>query len=95
MIGDNMLKVKQGFMLREVSGVYCVVPVGEANKEFKGLIRLNSTAGYMFELMQEGITYDELVEKVLSEYDAPKEQIEHNANNIINALKSHNILEDE
>ena len=35
------MKIKEGFMLRNVADNYIVVPVGKASLEFKGLINLN------------------------------------------------------
>ena len=38
-----MLKVKKGFILRKLGTEYMAVAIGEASKNFNGMIRLNGT----------------------------------------------------
>lgn len=40
------MKVKQGFMLREIANNYVVVPVGKAAIDFNGIITLNQTGAF-------------------------------------------------
>lgn len=63
------MKVKDGFMLRNVGGRYIVVAVGKAAEEFNGLITLNESGAFLWEQLAEGCTYEELLEKMLEEYD--------------------------
>ena len=63
------MKIKDGFVLREVAGSFIVVAVGEAVKNFKGIINLNETGAFLWRVLEQGATKDELVAKLLSEYD--------------------------
>lgn len=63
------MKVKEGFMLRNVGGRYIVVAVGKAAEEFNGLITLNESGAFLWEQLAEGCTYEELLGKMLEEYD--------------------------
>lgn len=40
------MKIKNGFILRNVSDAYVVVAVGEAAKDFNGMITLNETGAF-------------------------------------------------
>lgn len=63
------MKIKQGFLLREVAGSYLVVAVGEAVKEFKGIINLNETGAFLWRLAEKGTTKEEMLKELLNEYD--------------------------
>ena len=43
------MKIKDGFMLREVASQTMVVAIGEASKTFNGIIRLNPTGKFLWE----------------------------------------------
>ncbi len=62
------MKTKKGFMLREVAGNSVVVAVGEASRSFNGLITLNDTAVFLWNLLSKGATEEELVDAIKSEY---------------------------
>ncbi len=63
-----MFYIKDGYMLREVAQEYVVVPVGAAAKQFTGMIRLNSTAALLWELLRDGATEDSLVADLCEEF---------------------------
>jgi len=63
------MKIKEGFILRPVGEEYMAVAIGAAGKEFNGLIRVNASGGYLWKELQEGITEDALVAKMLERYD--------------------------
>ena len=51
------MKIKQGFMLREVAGNYVVVAVGEASKKFNGVINLNESGAFIWKKSQSIVQY--------------------------------------
>lgn len=63
------MKTKKGFMLRSVGGRHVVVAVGKASEEFNGLITLNDSGAFLWELLSQGIEYEDLLKKMLETYD--------------------------
>lgn len=63
------MKIKKGFVLREVGGESVVVPVGEMSKKFHGMINLNETGAVLWKFFSEEHSIDEGVEALLTEYD--------------------------
>ena len=63
------MKIKEGFIIREVAGSFVVVAVGSAAKEFSGIINLNETGAFLWKALEKGATKDELVAKLLAEYE--------------------------
>lgn len=67
------MKIKEGFLLRNVAGSNVVVPVGEATLDFNGMMSLNDTGAFLFQKLMEGIDKDQLIEALMAEYDVDKE----------------------
>lgn len=67
------MKIKEGFILREVAGNYIVVAVGSAVKQFNGVITLNETGSFLWKKLQEGCEKEDLVNALLSEYEVSEE----------------------
>ena len=80
------MKIKDGFVLREVAGSYIVVAVGEAVKNFNGIINLNETGAFLWEILAKGATKEELVAKLLEEYDVDEKTATKDVGTFINKL---------
>ena len=63
------MKIKKDFILRKVADSYVVVPVGKMTLDFNGIINLNETGAFLFGLLQDGADREELIAKMLEEYD--------------------------
>ena len=59
------MKIKSGFIKRDVAGKTMVVATGELSKSFKGRITLNETGKFIWELLENDITKEEIVNKML------------------------------
>ena len=63
------MKRNENFLLRDVAGSLVIVPVGEAVSAFPGMITLNATAAYLWELLETEQTVDSLVAGLMERYD--------------------------
>ncbi len=69
------MKIKKDFILRsKVADSYVVVPVGKLTLDFNGIINLNETGAFLFGLLQEGAEKEDLLRKMLEEYDVTPEK---------------------
>ena len=66
------MKVKDGFLLREVAGKTIVVPVG-AELNFSGMITLNETGAFLWRILEKGSDEKGLLDALLSEYDVSED----------------------
>ena len=71
------MKIKDGFILREVADSYVVVTVGEAVKSFNGVINLNETGALLWKTLEKGAQEKDLVDALLNEYDVERELAEN------------------
>ncbi len=87
------MKIKKGFMLREVAGNYVVVAVGEASKNFNGVINLNESGAFLWKKLADGIEEAELIKELLNEYEVSEEIANNDVKTFIKKLKEADILE--
>lgn len=87
------MKIKNDFVLRKVADSYVVVPVSSLTLDFNGVINLNETGAFLFEQLQSGIKKDELISKMLEEYDVSKEKAITDIEDFINKLKDADVFE--
>lgn len=87
------MRVKENFMLRKIADSYVVVPVGRQTLDFNGIINLNETGAFLFELLQKGASRDELVEKLLGEYEVERDRAQADVDKFIQSVKDADVLE--
>lgn len=87
------MKIKDDFVLRKVADSYVVVPVNSLTLDFNGVINLNEIGAFLFEQLQKGIEKEELVEKMLDEYDVTREKASADIDLFINKLKDADVFE--
>ena len=89
------MKVKDGFVLTEVGDDIVAVPTGDAGEEFHGIIRLNDTAAFIWRGVSEGLTAEQIAERMCSEYDGVDIDTALDCTRtMIEKLKSDGIMED-
>ncbi|MBE5958548.1 MAG: PqqD family protein [Lachnospiraceae bacterium] len=87
------MKIKEGYLLREVAGSKVVLPIGQATLDFNGMATLNETGAFLFEKMKEEITEEELVKALLNEYDIDEDTAKNDVNLFVEKIKGAGILE--
>lgn len=61
---------------------------------FSGLVRSNETAAYIVNLLKEETTREEVVNKMMSDYEASREDIERNVDKVLDVLRSVGALDE-
>lgn len=87
------MKIKEDFILRKVADSYVVVPVNNMSLDFNGIINLNETGAFLFELLQNGADREELISKLLDEYEVTEQKAEKDIDLFIGKVKGADILE--
>lgn len=88
------MKIKEGFILKEIAGSFVVVPVGEDVVDFSLMITTNETGAFLWNCMSEDKSVAELVEALKSEYEgATDEEFTADVEEFVALLKENNILE--
>lgn len=86
------MKLKNGFILRDVGGECVVVPTG-ADIDLNGMITLNETAKTLWLCLEKGAELEDLVNALLDEYDVDEARARAAAEGFVEKLKGHGFLE--
>lgn len=63
------MRVEKEFVLREIAGDYIIIPTGKTVLEFNGLVTVNEVGVSLWNMLQEDISFEGLVNGILEEYD--------------------------
>lgn len=88
------MKIKEGFVLREVANQAIVIAVGKASENFKGMIKMNQTSKDIWNYIQNGLDVEDIVLEMKKKYDVNETVIRKDVLYIISVLRENNILED-
>lgn len=87
------MKVKEGFLLRSFAEEHIVVAVGEGSEDFNKLITLNDVGAFIFKALSEDISRDELIGKVVDNYEIDRATAERDTDIFLEKLKEAGLLD--
>ena len=88
------MKIKEGFLLRQVGDNHIVVPVGTQMVDFRCIITLNETGAFIWNVLQKPCTAEDVVKAMLGEYDASVEVIAADVAAFITAMREKGLLDE-
>lgn len=88
------MKIKEGFVLRQVAGSYIVMRLGGENS-LGGMITLNETGALIWKAIDSGKNIDEIAAEITKEYDIDRETAKNDIAVFIDKMKKESIIEDE
>lgn len=90
------MKIDKNFVLREIAGEYIIIPTGRTALEFNGLITVNEVRMELWKMLQEDVTFDDLLNGILEEYDVDENAAREDIQEFLDRLVKGGILtEDE
>ena len=87
------MKIKKGFVVREVGGETVVVPVGAMSKTFHGMINLNETGAFLWRFYQTEHSVEEGVKALLAEYEVEESLAQNDVEKFVNTLTANGFAE--
>ncbi len=88
------MKIKNGFVVKSIAGQNVVMALGEASKIFNGIIKLNDSARFIWDMLVNGSEREEIVAALEVEYTGVEREIlEKDVDTFIDTLKGAGILE--
>ncbi|MDY2879548.1 MAG: PqqD family protein [Candidatus Borkfalkiaceae bacterium] len=88
------MKIKNGFVLKEVNGKSIVVATGEASRYFKGMLTLNEMGKRIFTALQTETNESRIADEIMEEYDVERFVVLSDVQYFIRQLRSMNVIED-
>lgn len=88
------MKIKSTFVLRNLAGNNVVLPVGASSEAFSGMMTLNETGVFLWDVLKKEVTMDELVNALLSEYNVGAAQAKEDAEAFVQTLRNAGVLDE-
>ena len=63
------MKIKSSFTLRNISGSWVALPLGDAIVDFTGMLTLNETGVMLWRMLEDGCTEEEMANALVKEYE--------------------------
>lgn len=76
-------QANRDYLYRSLAGEHILVPTGPAAREFNGLATLNESGAFLWQLLSEKRTRDELVAALAAEYELPEAQVAGDADRFL------------
>lgn len=74
------------FLLSEVAGTSVIVPTGAAAGRFSGMVTVNGTGAYLWELLEKEQSLEALTEALVAEYEVDRELARRDAEAFVKKL---------
>ena len=87
------MKIKSGFVVREIAGDYIVVATGEISKTFHAMIKLNDSGKDIWDILSEGASQQELYDKLCAKHGLPLEEIKPSTDEFVEVLRKNDLFE--
>ena len=86
------MKIKKELVKRTIAGDTILVPVGKTVYETNGLFILNGVGSFLWDILPQAVTEEELLQAVLERYDVSAEQAQRDIRVFLDKLTEMNIL---
>ena len=86
------MKLKDGYILKEVAGNFMVIPVGGDNRHLNKVISLNETGAFLWEMLGTEQTAESLADAMCREYVIQREIALDDAREFLELLKINGFL---
>lgn len=86
------MRVAEGFIIREIAGEIIAIPSGEAARDLSGLIALNNSGKFLFELLQSEQTEESLTQALLDSFETDNETALSDVREFLDILRENGIL---
>lgn len=86
------MKLKDGFILRQMAGETVVIPAG-GDLDMNMMITLNGTGGLLWQCLEQGAEKAELVAALLDKYDVDEATAKADVEAFLEKLERHGFLD--
>ena len=88
------MKIKKGFIARNVGANRMVVATGAQSKTFGGVMSLNGCGGLLWDALALGADREALIAKVLETYDIDRATAETDVDSFVETLRKAGVLDE-
>lgn len=86
------MRIVSGFLLREVIGETVAIPSGDSAHRLSGLVALNGSGKFLFELLQTEQTEQDLITAMLDRYEIDEATAAQDVEEFLALLRENKLL---
>lgn len=87
------MRVKKEMILREIAGENILVPGADAILDLNGLFVVTETGAFIWKILPEADTEEDIVSKMLEEYEIDTETAQNDVAEFLNNLRKYGIID--
>ena len=88
------MKIKSGLISHKVDDQYITVASGDAAEVFSGMLRSNSVAAAILNMLESETSEEEITEQLYARYDASRETIAADVHQVIMQIRKAGLLDE-
>lgn len=88
------MKIKKGFVLRNVVDEYMVMPTGENIATFEGTAVLNEVSAFVFRQLENAVSRDDVLTALLAEFEVDEETAARDLDTLLDRFRELGLLEE-
>lgn len=82
------MKIKKGFILQQLGDEHVVIAIGEAGKNFSGMMKMNDVGAYIWNKLLTETTEAEIINEMVKDFeDLDKETAESDLKDFLEQIK--------
>ena len=89
----EQMKIKNGFVLRNVVDEYIVMPTGDNIAKFDGAVVLNEVSAFIFKLLENPVSREDLLAAMLAEYEVEEATAAADLDALLEKFETMGVLE--
>lgn len=86
------MKIREGFVLREIAGTHVVVPIGQNVVELSLMMTLNESGAFLWKQLTTDIEKNTLIEAFKATYDLEAELALRDVEDFLSILNEKNLM---
>lgn len=86
------MKASPDFILRHIVDEYILMPTGKNISTYNGTVLLNAVSAFVFEKLQNEISYEDLLAAVLNEFEVAEETARKDLDELLDTFRKYQLL---
>ena len=88
------MQASKDYLVRSIAGETILIPSGAAAQKFNGLVTVNALGAFIWDVLQQPVTLDELVGRITEEYEVDDATARSDAEEFLAELRQIGALEE-
>ena len=88
------MRAAREYLMREIAGETILIPSGSAAMKFNGLVTVNELGGFIWNVLAEDVTIEQIVNRITAEYEVDAETARIDALAFLDELRQVGALEE-